>query len=259
MIITEKKILAYNIKEVHFSDYPYDIENCDFLKFHYCKEKDNTKGFICQKKFTSIIDLTQDLDIIWQNMDKKNARYRINRAQREDIEIWINKDYNEFFQIYRSFIQKKGMKSLFDVFGVGSTTLETMKKYGTLFTAEHDGEVLVGTLYLKDNSKIKAWIGASKRLEVDKAKATMISNADRLIDWELIKYAKEEGIKEFDLGGLWPKDEAEKDEKKNGINKYKLFLGGKIFTRYCYYKIYSKGYNILYQLYNIKDFDRWAK
>lgn len=259
MLITDKKILTFKIKEVHFSDYPHDIEDCDFLKFHYCKKKVNARGFTCQKELTSIIDLTQDLDKIWQDIDKKNGRYRIKRAQKEDIKIHINVDYNQFFKIYRSFIQKRGIKSLFDVFGVGSTTLESMKKYGTLFTAEYDGEILVGTIYLIDNSNMKSWIGASKRLEVDRTKASIISHADRLIDWEAIKYAKEEGVKEFDLGGLWPKEEAEKDESKKGINSYKLKYGGKIVTRYSYQKIYSKTYNLAYNLYNLKHLGRQKK
>lgn len=252
MLITDRKILTFDIKEVHFSDYPHDIEGCDFLNFHYCKNKFNAKGFTCQKELTSVIDLTQDLDTIWKNMDRKSVRYRIKRAQREGIKIWINEGFDQFFQIYRSFIQKKGIKSLFDVFGVGAITLEAMKKYGTLFVAEYDGEILVGNIYLIDNSNMKAWIGASKRLEVNRAMASMISIADRLIDWEAIKYAKEKGIKEFDIGGLWSKEEAEKDEKKKGINSYKLDLGGKIVTRYCYRKIYSKIYNLAYHLYNLK-------
>lgn len=255
MLITDRKILTFNIKEVHFSDYPHDIEGCDFLTFHYCKNKVNAKGFTCQKELTSIIDLTQDLDTIWQDMDKKSVRYRIKRAQREGIKIRINEGYDQFFQIYRSFIQKKGIKSLFDTFGVRSTTLKNMKKYGTLFVAEYDGEILVGTLYFEDNSNMKAWIGASKRLEVDKAKASMISNADRLIDWEAIKYAKEKGIEEFDLGGLWS-EEAEKDKRKKGINSYKLSYGGEIVTRYSYHKIYSKVYNLVYHLYNLKNLGR---
>lgn len=256
MLTTDRKILTFNIKEVHFSDYPHDIEGCDFLKFHYCKKKVNAKGFICQKELTSIIDLTQDLDKIWQDMDKKNVRYRIKRAQKDDIKIHINKDYNQFFKIYRSFIKKRGIKSLFDVIGVGSTTLESMKKYGTLFTAEYDGEILVGTIYLIDNSNMKSWIGVSKRLEVDRAKASMISLADHLIDWEAIKYAKEKGVKEFDLGGLWSEEEAEKDESKKGINSYKLKYGGKIVTRYSYQKIYSKFYTLIYNLYDLKNLSR---
>ena len=50
MLITDRKILTFDIKEVHFSDYPHDIENCDFLNFQYCKDKTNVKGFSCKKK-----------------------------------------------------------------------------------------------------------------------------------------------------------------------------------------------------------------
>jgi len=253
MLIIDRKILTFNIKEVHFSDYIQDIQGCDFLSFQYCKNKVNGKGFTCKKVLTSIIDLTQDLDTIWQSMNNKSVRYRINRAQREGIKIRINEDYEQFFQLYRSFMQKKRLKSLFDVFGVGYINLEIMKKYGTLFIAEYDGEIICGTLFLEDNHNIKSWIGASKRLEVDRAKASIISDADHLIDWNVIKYAKEKGIEEFDLGGLWSEEELKKDESKNGINTYKLNMGGKIVTCYSFQKIYSKTFNLIYHLYNLKN------
>ena len=255
MLIVDKKILTCDIKEVYFSDNPHDIESCDFLKFYYCKNKVQVKGFTCQKEITSTIDLTKNLDTIWKNMDNNSVRYRIKRAQKEGVKIKINDGYEQFFQIYRSFRQKKGLKSLFDMFGVGAYTLDAMKKYGTLFLAEHEGEILVGTLYLEDEYNMKSWLGASKRLEVDKAKASMISCADRLIDWEAIQYAKEKGLEEYDLGGLWLKEEAEKDEKKRGMNNYKLSFGGEITNRYSYLKIYSKIYNIAYNLYILKNLD----
>jgi lipid II:glycine glycyltransferase (peptidoglycan interpeptide bridge formation enzyme) len=253
MLIIDRKILTFNIKEVHFSDYPQDIKDCDFLNFHYCKNKVDIKGFNCKKVFTSVIDLTQDLDKIWQSMDNKSVRYRIKRAEREDIKISKNTGFEEFFQLYRSFIQKKGIKSIFDVFGVGSTTLETMKKYGTLFVAKYDGNILAGTIFLEDDLNIKAWIGASKRFDPDRTKVSMAANADRLIDWEVIKYAKEKGIKEFDLGGLWSKEEEEKDKQKQGINLHKLGSGGKTITCYSYQKFYSKKFFLAYQLYNLKN------
>jgi len=252
MLAIDKKILTCNTKDIHFSDYPYDTEGCDALKFHYCEKKVNVNGFTRQEEFTSIIDLTQDLETILQNMNK-NTRYCIKRAQVEGIVVRINEDYEQFFQIYRSFIQKKGIKSLFEVFGVGTTTLEAMKRYGTLFVAEYDSEILGGSLFLENKSSIKAWISASKRLEVDKNKRRLIGYANRLIDWEAIKYAKEKGMKEFDHGGLWPEREAEENKKKKGINSFKLSFGGKIVTRYSYYKIYSKCLASIYYAYNLKD------
>lgn len=255
MLAIDKKILTFDIKEVHFSDHPHDIDDCDFLNFCYCKNKADVKGFTRKKEFTIVMDLTQDLDAIWQNMDKK-VRYWIKRAQREGIVVRINEDYDQFFQMYRSFIQKKGIKSLFDVFGVGSTTLETMKKNGTLFVAEYNDEILAGTLYLEDDSHIEAWIGASKRFELDNKKRTLIAGANRLIDWETIKYAKEKGIREFDLGGIWSEKEAEKDITKKGINTFKLSLRGKTVTRYSYQKIYSKTFSLAYYLYCLKNLGR---
>ncbi|HEC86863.1 MAG TPA: peptidoglycan bridge formation glycyltransferase FemA/FemB family protein, partial [Thermoplasmatales archaeon] len=136
MIILDKKILTFNVKEVHFSDQPFDIDNCDYLRFHYCKKKVDAEGFTCQKELTLVIDLTQDLDTIWKNMDRKQTRYGIKRAQREGIKVHISDDYEQFFQMYKSFIQKKGIKSFFDVLGVGSIPAESMRKHGTLFIAE---------------------------------------------------------------------------------------------------------------------------
>ena len=104
-----------------------------------------------------------------------------------------------------------------------------------------------------NDSYIKAWIGASKRFDSDRVKVSMASNADRLIDWEVIKYAKEKGIKEFDLGGLWSKEEEAKNKEKRGINSHKLELGGKIVTCYSYQKFYSKKFLLAYQLYTMKN------
>jgi len=253
MLIIDKKILTFNIKEIHFSDYPMDVEDCDFINFKYCKNMVNVKGFTCKKEATSIIDLTQDLDAIWNCMDNKSVRYRIKRAQKEGIKIHKNVGYEEFFNMYRSFMQKKGLKSIFDVFGVGYYDLELMKKYGTLFVAEFDGEIICGTLLLEDNHYIEAWVGASRRFEFEKAKASVISDCDRLIDWEIIKYAKEKGIKEFDLGGLWSEEDLKKDENLKGINTHKLEMGGKNIPCYTYNKIYSKPLHLAYYFYTLKN------
>lgn len=39
------------------------------------------------------------------------------------------------------------------------------------------------------------------------------------------------------------------------MNNYKLSYGGEITNRYGYLKIYSKIYNIIYHLYNLKNLD----
>jgi len=109
-----------------------------------------------------------------------------------------------------------------------------------LFTAEWEGEVLGGCYFIHDEENIRWLVGASKRLEVDRKKATLIGNANRLIIWEAIKWAKERGIKEFDLGGYSLEAESNPNDPRYGINKFKKSFGGKLVTRYFYYKDCSK-------------------
>jgi lipid II:glycine glycyltransferase (peptidoglycan interpeptide bridge formation enzyme) len=252
MLTIDKKIFIFDIKDVHFSESPFDIEGCDLLTFYYCSNKVDAKGFNCKEKLTSIIDLTQDLNKIWQKMSKTSVRYKINRAQKEGIKIQKNNRYEEFFDIYKNFMRKKGFKSSFQIFGVGIIPLEVMKKNGTLFVAEYNGELLGGVLLLEDKTNIEAFIAASKRLENETMNSLLISRANRLIWWEAIKYAKEKSLKEFDLGGLWSEAEVEKDPKKKGINTFKLKFGGEVVTRYLYEKIYSKRLKLLYNMYSLK-------
>ena len=252
MLTVNKKILMFEIKEIHFSDIPYDINSCDYVKFCYCKNKISKDGFKRQKEITSVIDLTQDLDTIWNNMNKKSTRYGIKKAEKEGIVVKINEGHDEFLKIYNSFLKKIGLRSTIELFGIKKLTVEDLKKYGTLFTAEYNNEIITGTLFLEDESHIEAWIGGSKRFEVDDKMKRRIAYANRLIDWEMIKYAKDKGIKEYDLGGLWSEEEAKKDSSKQGINDFKLSFGGKIETRYSYEKIYSKPYKFFYKLYTLK-------
>lgn len=251
MLVINKKNFMFKIKEVHFSDYPFEMENCDILRFEYCKNKTDAEGFSRRKKLTLIIDLTQDLEIIRRNMTRQ-TKNRLNRAERAEIKIRISKDYDQFYKIYKSFIQKKDITSIFGVFGIGAVIPDTMKKYGTLFLAEHDGETLCGLICLEHPPNIFAWLAASKRLSANREKVELISNANRLLHWEAIKYAKTKQIKEYDFGGIWSEEEAEKDKMKKGINFFKFSFGGEISTRYTYQKIYSKVYELLCNLYNRK-------
>ena len=125
-----------------------------------------------------------------------------------------------------------------------------MKKYGTLFTAEFNGEILLGRFYLEDKNNIRALFSASKRFKVDKEKARLIANANKLLTWNAIKYAKEKGIKEYDLGGYYTGEK--KDIQKENINIFKNSFGGKLVTHYIYEKDYSKLFTFTKKIYNIK-------
>ena len=72
---------------------------------------------------------------------------------------------------------------------------------------------------------------------------------NKLIIWESIKYAKEKGIKEYDLGGYYTGKEL--DQQKENINIFKSGFGGQLVTHYIYEKNYSKTYKLARNVYRI--------
>jgi lipid II:glycine glycyltransferase (peptidoglycan interpeptide bridge formation enzyme) len=243
MLEIERRRYIFKTKEIWFSDYPFDVKGNDSVTFRACKNKVNMKGFTREEFTTLVIDLTHDLDVIWKNMSKSSCRYAITRAIRDRVEIKLNQNYEEFRELNQSFRESKGLPS-------GSERLEFMKKYGVLFVTEFDGEILGGQLYLEDENNIRWLIGASKRLEVDRDQATLIGNANRLVIWQAIQYAKEKGIKEFDMGGYYTGEI--KDEQKERINIFKKSFGGELTTHYIYQKDYFKIYKLAKKIYQLK-------
>jgi lipid II:glycine glycyltransferase (peptidoglycan interpeptide bridge formation enzyme) len=231
MLEIDERTFFFKYKMIWFADCPYEVEGYDSVTFMACKNKVDLAGFTCYDFSTLIIDLTQSSDAIWENVTR-SCRKHIYRAQREGIKVRINENFDEFFEINKSFRRKKGLGSGW------IAPPEFMKKYGTLFTAELNDEVIAGLFWLEDESNIRALIAASKRLDVVGEKATVVGNANRLLYWEGIKYAKKKEIKEFDFGGYYTGDD--EDDPRNAINTFKQSFGGQLITRYNYEKVYSR-------------------
>lgn len=241
MLEIERKLYRFKIKDIWWANEPYNIKDYDGVTFHACKNKTVVEGFRCLEFTTLVIDLSQDLDVIWKNMSQSSCRRFINRAIREKIKIKLNQNYEEFYLINKLFRKNKNLNSSF-------INIEFMKKYGTLFVAEYNGEILGGIFYLEDKDNIRGWYGATKRLEADKEIQKIAGDANRLIHWEAIKYAKVKGKKEYDFGGFYTGKI--KEEQKENINNFKKSFGGKLTTHYIYKKDSSKIYKFLRYLYN---------
>lgn len=243
MLEISRNRYIFNTKEIWFSDYPYNIKNCHAVMFRGCKNNIDIDGFKKEPFDTLVIDLRQDLETIWRNMSKSSCRYSINRAKREGIKIFINSNHAEFYKINESFTKDKHLRRrVLDV--------DFMKKNGTLFVSEFNGEMLGGQLYLEDKNNIRWLIGASKRLSESKIMATLIGNANRYMIWEAIQYAKRKGILEFDMGGYYTG--STRDEQKEKINSFKKSFGGVLETHYIYKQEYSGIYKCLKKISHCK-------
>ena len=244
MLVISQRLLVFNTKDIYFCDYPFYIGGCAAANFVFCKNKVDATGFACKNKFTAVIDLTKGLDFIWGNIRRRSREY-INQAKREGIRVSLNQHYDEFYRINKRFHQNKGFGL---ILGMDVPTVQTMKKYATLFTAEYGGEILGGNLYLEDGNNMTLWHSAFNRLKADKSKAALMGRANRLVYWEAIMYAREKGIKEFDFGGMWPEEQAAQDQLKYNINSFKLGFGAKVLPCYTYQKVYSHAYRLAQSL-----------
>jgi lipid II:glycine glycyltransferase (peptidoglycan interpeptide bridge formation enzyme) len=240
VIAIERKKFVFKTKEIWFADHAYDVEGVATVAFPLCKNAEQVPGFICIKRVNSCIDLMQDVATLWSKMDRKSCRYAIRRAEREGVYIKINENYDEFYELYRSFLRSKNLMGALE-------DLATIRKYGTLFTAEHNEELLGGHVYLEDDNAMSYWIAANQRFDSTYAqKKTLIGNASHLIQWEAIKYAKRRGLAEFDMGGLIAGDYG------RSINAFKKKFGGKTETRYDYYKDYLLIFLLIRKIYFLR-------
>jgi len=240
MLEIERKRYIFKTKQIWFSEKIYDIKGYSSVVFSGCKKRLQADGFECQEGYTSVIDLNQSLDTIFKKMDSKSCRYAIRRAERDGICINIDRNHDVFYRIYQDLGKHKGLFNL--------EKLETIKKYGILFTAQINNEVIGGHVYFHDDNTMLYWISATARFSKDKGKNTLIGNASHLIHWDAIQYAKKNGIKDFDMGGLFSPTRS--DYVGYSIDDFKRSLGGEVVKCFIYQKDYSKVYRLTKYWYN---------
>jgi len=233
MLEIDRRKWIFRTKEIWFCDdprYNYDVQLTayDSVIFNACKSKVNLPNFKREEQFTVIIDLTKGLDSIRKEMSKR-CRYGISRAIRDGVAVKMNQDYDRFYSMNKSFNQMKEIPPTF----LSRSDLEALKAYGTLFVSQFNEEILAGMFCIEDESNIRWLVGASKRLQVSRDMAALIGNANRLTIWEIIKYAKAKGIRQFDLGGYYMGQHGT-DEELERINFFKKSVGGEIAPRYHY-------------------------
>jgi len=240
MLAIDRRFLAFRRKDFWFCERPFEVTDCDGVIFYSCPDKVDVPGFV-RRDFTTIaIDLTQDEDRLWKGIDFW-TRKKINKADNKGVEVMIDCHHEEFYDIYRAFRREKGLVPY-------SLDPAFMKTYGTLFVASLDGEIVAGHFFLSDGHHIRGLITGSKRLEADRYRANIIGYANRLIVWEAMKYARQKGIREYDMGGYYTGPAG--DEQMERINAYKASFGGSVTTRYHYEKSYSRLFSLAQQTYN---------
>ncbi len=214
----------YNVTAIRGSSPPlinYGNEKI-FQKFNY-----ETKSWS-----TYIIDLTQNIDHLYQSLDKK-TRYDIRKAEQNDLEFEVVKDRSAFDVFQELKIQEKKRrgekKSRLPKFL--DSHWKNLYKNGleNLFLAKHKGEPLSAILCLNFNGNLIQHAVANS------------GNTDLLggsfLTWNTIKWSMKKKFLTFDMGGVNP---FPKIEKERGIGFYKSKWGGEKTDFIIYLKIRDK-------------------
>jgi lipid II:glycine glycyltransferase (peptidoglycan interpeptide bridge formation enzyme) len=177
---------------------------------------------------TVLVDLSPSIDDILTNLNQK-GRHAIRRAKRDGVTIKAVELTDENCAI---------MYSLFIETAVGAGfTIRSPEYYqqfykrysesgnGQLFFAYFNGNVVAGAFAMVQGEKSMYKDGASVRERT-------AYGASHLLQWEIIKWAKERGSKEHDLAGVPPKNEIKNiDHPFYGLGRFKTSFN-KTVTEY---------------------------
>jgi len=185
--------------------------------------------------YTTVIDLTKDLDEIWYKFDKKSTRYEIKKAMKfiDKIRILENENYEQFFKMGNEYyFLKYGINKKFNI-----TEILSKKRNHYLLLAYYDNDLICGAFYIYDSKKERIRLNYSfSKYLFGKEYSHISSFLNKYLHWYAIQKFKNEGFKLYDFGGI----NLNKNSKTYGITKFKLSFGGDIVKEYDYL-IHKKG------------------
>ena len=210
--------------------YAEKLEILDFYRFvsySYMRNNRNNPLFIKKLRYTILIDLTDDNEIIFQNY-KTKTRNEIRRAIKENVNFSIETNLNEFISFYNGFAIKKGQTLL---------SYNSLRKLKPLIItkASQNNKVIVMHAYITDReiNTVRLINSASNRLDAD-SNRRLIGWSNRFLHYQDMLYFKEKNIKTYDLGGT---AHHTKNKDNHHIEEFKKEFGGKIIDEYFYESI----------------------
>jgi lipid II:glycine glycyltransferase (peptidoglycan interpeptide bridge formation enzyme) len=171
-----------------------------------------------QPEHTLILDLTQSEEEILTQM-KQKGRYNIKIAERSGIQVKSSKSVDNFYRLYEtmshrqkiSYRGKNYFQKLVDILGE--------KDYILVFDAysPDSSESLASAIVVFCGERATYLFGGSS----DQNRNLM---APYKLHWEIIKYAKDKGFKEYDFFGIAP--EGAENHPWSGVTRFKEQFGG---------------------------------
>lgn len=152
---------------------------------------------------TVYIDLRQSERDLWKEI-RKGHKSSIRKALRFQVKVVRDEDrkyIQEFHKLYAETMRRqRASPSYFFPLSFFEDTLELLGRHASLFVALHDGKVVTAAIFLHYGDYIHYHFSGSDADSLDLC-------ANHLLIYEVAKWAQQQGVKYFHLGGgLQPND-----------------------------------------------------
>jgi len=161
-----------------------------------------SRGFIKKKKqvqprTTYFIDLTMNSDDLLKSFEEK-TRYNIRLSAKKGVEVRLentNKGVEDFYSIYRETASRDNFLIHPKSYYQSIKRILVDRGMASIFLAYHRGIPIAGVYIFNFGDKIWYMYGASR----SESRNVMPNHA---LHWEVIKWAKEKGLRVYDLWGI---------------------------------------------------------
>ncbi len=205
---------------------------CEFVRFNLFTEYyQHYAGEVESRTRNVVRSLDISLEEIWGDF-KQKVRKNVKRAERENLEILIEcsgEHLEDFLKIYYSTMDRTNAENDYYFSKMFYETLNGMPDNVAYFYALHEGKIVSCELVLYDETNCYSYLGGTYREYFD-------LRPNDFLKYEIIKWAKEKGLKNFVLGGGYGEDDGIFQYKAclapNGIRNF--YIGRKIFDKQTY-------------------------
>ncbi len=186
---------------------------------------------------TYLVDLSKDLDELWSGL-KQEARTSVRKAAKQGITVRLGAGEEDFSRYYEIFLENRlrdQQKSMFRPLYSEESITDHVRFFAAagvlkLFCAWKDGQ-------MGSCTQVKYYNGIASfnsHARSDDWHRSNLHDGD-LLCWEMIRWAKEQGFRYFDMTGF---DVVPANDRQRGIQRFKAKWGGEC----VYYSYYSKVY-----------------
>ncbi len=205
---------------------------CEFVRFELFTEYSrHYDGEVETRTHNVVRSLEMPLDEMWMDFRQK-VRKNVRKANSSHLEIIIENDdshMEDFLRIYYSTMDRTEAKGEFYFSKQFFEDINQMKDNVMYFHAVYEGKIVSTELVIYGSQNAYSYLGGTDSEYFD-------VRPNDYLKYEIIRWAKEKGLKNFVLGGGYGTDD--------GIYQYKLCLaphgqydfctGKKIFDRDAY-------------------------